>query len=135
MGKTTKWTTQHCSFHNSHHICISEYMITLLYSNYTQYIASLFDSGFCSNISYLEEGRWVQEACLLLPESAVHLHSFGNHYLLLITFAQDSCKSSPLNVHIAYGIEIPYWWEVCERLVYISVSESAFLPILPHNSM
>ena len=51
MGKTTKWTTQHCSFHNSHHICISEYMITLLYSNYTQYIASLFDSGFCSNIS------------------------------------------------------------------------------------
>ena len=135
MGKTTKWTTQHRSFHNSHHICISEYMITLLYSNYTQYIASLFDSGFCSNISYLEEGRWVQEACLLLPESAVHLHSFGNHCLLLITFAQDSCKSSPLNVHITYGIEIPYWWEACERLVYISVSESAFLPILPHNSM
>ena len=92
-------------------------MITQLYSNCTQHITSLFNSAFRSYISYFEEGRWVQKACLLLSESAVHRHSFGNHDLLLLTISQDSCKFSPLNVHVAYGIEMPYWWEACERYV------------------
>ena len=39
--------------------------------------------------------------------SAVHWYSLGNHDLFPLTFFQDSCKCSPLNVHVAYGIKTP----------------------------